>query len=291
MVSAAFCVAAMAACAKQLPGIPVLEQILVRSVFSVLLTAGIMRSRGVAFRSARPGLLLARCAVGFLGLVCYLEAVQRLPLGNAVVLLYTNPLFAGLFAALFLREVWKRSQIGAVVFTLLGAALVAKPELHAPLGASLLALASGVASGAAYTLVRALTRRGEDPLRIVFAFSLFGVPSTFLLMHGTMVLPNRIEWAWLIGLGITTQGLQMSLTYGLRAQATARATQIGVLAVVFGTLFGLALGDPLPTPLQAAGGALILLSLFLGTAKWGRCASQESPSDQGRISSASKAAP
>lgn len=262
MMGAAASFALMAACAKGLgPRIPTYEKVFARSLFSLAATWWALRRAGVPARPGRPAILLLRGFLGFGGLACYFEAILRIPLGNAVLLQNTNPLFAGLFAALALGEAFRRSHAAAVALCLAGVALVAEPQPGAPLGGSLLGLASGVLSGAAYTTVRAASRT-EHPLLIVLSFPLVAAPLCLLLGGGGFVWPRGAEWLWLLGLGLTTQAGQVCLTYGLRAETAARATQFGFLGVVLGILCGVALGDPLPGLSALAGAALILGALI-----------------------------
>ncbi len=262
MAGAALSFTLMAVCARLLsPRIPVFEMIAVRSLFSILVTGWMMRRAQVSWRPQRPRLLLARSLFGFVSLTCYFEAVARIPLGNAVVLLYINPVVAGVAAALFLREPFRRGQWMATLFCLAGVALIARPSSQAPLLGSLFGLCTGVLSGLAYTMVRALNRSGEHPLRTVLSFPLMSLPLALLLGAGAFVAPTGLEWAWLVGLGVTTQCGQLCLTQGLRHEATARATQIGYLAPVLGMLLGAALGDGIPGGWSLVGSAVILVGL------------------------------
>jgi len=260
MLGAAASFAAMAACAKALDRIPALDKVFWRSLFSVAATLWMLRHARGPFRPRRPGLLLLRGVLGFCGLTAYFLAVARIPLGNAVLLQNTNPLFGGLAAALFLREPFHRGQALAILIALLGVALVARPVPGAPLDGAFFALASAFFAGCAYATVRGL-HRSEHPLVIVLAFPLVAIPLALLGTRGHLVLPRGGEWLWLLALGLTTQAGQVCLTLGLRAHAAARALQVNMTGVLFAVLLGWLGWGELPGSLAAAGAALILLSL------------------------------
>jgi len=263
MAASALAFTLMAACAKILgPRIPTEEKVFCRSLFSVLVTLWAIRRWKVSLRPRSPFLLLARALVGFFALTFYFEAIARIPLGNAVVLLYINPVVAGILAALFLGEVFRRGQIVASLVCLAGVALVARPSPGAPLAGSLFGLSCGLLSGTAYTMVRALNRRGEDPLRIVLSFPLVSLPLSLMVGAGAFVMPHGSEWLWILALGVTTQAGQVCLTLGLRHEEAARAAQVGFLAPVFAMLLGIPLGDGLPSAWSLAGSALIVLAVL-----------------------------
>lgn len=263
MAGAALSFTLMAACARVLgPRIPTYEKIFARSVFSALVTLWMLRRAGVSLRPSRPLMLLARSLVGFASLACYFEAIARIPLGNAVVLLYVNPVVAGVLAAMFLREPFRRGQAVATLACFAGVALVVRPTPDAPLLGSLFGLGTGLLSGLAYTIVRALNRSGEHYHRIVLSFPVVSIPIALALGGRHFVMPEGAEWAWLLALGLTTQLGQMCLTQGLRHEATARATQIGFLAPVFAVLIGIPLGDGLPGWSSLAGAAVVVAAVL-----------------------------
>ena len=262
MAGAALSFTVMAACARLLgPRIPTYEKIFARSVFSAVLTLWMLRRVHISWRPRRPWLLAARALVGFVSLTCYFEAIARIPLGNAVVLLYINPVVAGVLAAIFLREPFRRGQAVATLVCLAGVALLARPAPGVPLLGRLVGFATGVLSGLAYTIVRGLNRSGEHHLVIVLSFPVLSIPIALALGAPAFVWPRGIEWLWLLALGLTTQAGQLCLTQGLRHEGTARATQIGFLAPVFGILLGIPLGDGLPGWSSLAGAAVIVAAV------------------------------
>ena len=90
----------------------------------------------------------------------------------------------------------------AILTAFAGVAMVANPGKVSVSGAILLALASAVFAGAAYTTLRAL-RKHDSPLRVVFWFSLLSV---------VVFLPKTISQAQIYSvLGAIAVGLALGL--------------------------------------------------------------------------------
>jgi drug/metabolite transporter (DMT)-like permease len=177
-------------------------------------------------------------------LLCFFEALAKLPLAAATLLQYTYPTLTALAAWLLLGEPIRRRIGIAVLLGLMGVMLVVQPEWvggtmgSLPAMAALIGLGGALLTALAYVSVRQLSVQ-EHPLVIVFYFPLVSVPATLPLLWGQATLwPNPTEWVWLIGVGLFTQIGQIWLTEGLSALPAARATSINYVQVVFASLWG-----------------------------------------------------
>jgi drug/metabolite transporter (DMT)-like permease len=108
MALSAFWFSVMALCVK-LGGrrLPSQELVLVRAVLTLGMSWAALRSAGLAVRSPDPGrqrALLWRGALGCVGLTCFYASLVRLPLAEATLLQYTNPIWAAVLAAVLLGE-------------------------------------------------------------------------------------------------------------------------------------------------------------------------------------------
>ena len=109
MVLAAFFFSLMALLVKVVgQRLPSAEMVLARSAVAVVLSYGMLRRARVAPWGRRKGLLVFRGMAGFGGLLCMFYALTKLPLADATVIVYTNPVFTALLAArlicLFVQE-------------------------------------------------------------------------------------------------------------------------------------------------------------------------------------------
>lgn len=265
MIAAAASFTVMAGAAKMTPGIPVMEKIFARSVISVALTLWALRGAGAAARPKKPGRMLLRGVLGFVALWCYFESIARIPLGAAVTVYNTAPLWAGLVGMFFLKESFTGRQTVSVLIGLAGVALIGGWSAGVTWDGVAFGLACSMLSASAYTTVRLMNREGEHPMMIVLCFPLISVPLAGALAFapggGGFVMPVGWDWCWLLVLGVATQGGQVCLTYALRTLTAARATQIGYVGVIFAIALGTAMGDGLPGWPQYLGAGVIFASL------------------------------
>jgi drug/metabolite transporter (DMT)-like permease len=70
--------------------------------------------------------------------------------------------------------------------------------------------------------------------------------------------PSAWEWLLLIGVGVTTQLAQISMTRGLQLERTARATTTGYLQVAFAVLWGAIFLGEIPDMWTVAGAVTII---------------------------------
>ena len=190
----------------------------------------------------------------------------------AIVLAYTFPVFVTLGARLFFREQIRWPQLLAIAVSLLGCGLLVRVYDPAVMQVSWLGTVVGLATGlthAVYVLSsqRSVTR--HNPWVSLTYTVLFGVLA--LVVINLVLAPDQIAavpgaGAWwvlaLVALGPTLIGYAM-FTSALRFIPGRTASLIAVIEAPAATLLSvLLLGERL-LPVQIAGMALILLSMFL----------------------------
>ncbi|HET7583459.1 MAG TPA: DMT family transporter [Gemmatimonadaceae bacterium] len=241
------------------------EIVLVRAVVTLVLSILLLRRAGLSPWGRRRGRLILRGVFGFLALMCFYFAIVHLPLADATVLQYTNPIFTAILAALFLGERLAPSEIASVLASLVGVLLVARPSFlfgglsAPPLWEVGIAVAGALCSASAYVTVRSLGT-SEDPLVIVFYFPLVTVPLSIPAVVPIWQWPTPWEWAALVGIGVATQIAQVNMTRGLQLERAGRATAISYLQVLFAGAWGMMFFGEIPTLLTVAGAAIIVLS-------------------------------
>jgi drug/metabolite transporter (DMT)-like permease len=223
--------------------LPAQQIVLVRAVVTLALSAWAVRRAGVDPRGRRRGLLLLRGVLGFSALSAFYYAVVHLPLADATVLQYTNPVWAALLAIPFLGERVRLREAAAVAASLAGVLLVMRPGplsgSGAPLPPAVVAIALGGAfcSAAAYVTVRKLGST-EHPSVIVLYFAAVSTAGALPTALPSALWPTGGEWLVLLGVGLTTQVGQVAITHGLRLERAGRATATGYLQIVFAALWG-----------------------------------------------------
>jgi len=266
MAAAAFSFSLMSLLVKTVgQRLPVQEIVLVRALITFGLTWAYLTRRGISPWGTRRALLLLRGTLGFGALLCFFYSVVHLPLADATVIQYTNPVFASLIAALVIGERLRVRDGAYIAASLAGLLLVARPSFLFGTPQELESLAVGIAllgallSAAAYVAVRALTKT-EEPLVIVFYFAAVSVAGSIPLAAFDPVWPTGTEWLVLVGIGLATQLGQVYLTKGLREEPAGRALAVGYLQIVFAGGWGLLFFGEVPGPLSAAGFLLIAVS-------------------------------
>jgi drug/metabolite transporter (DMT)-like permease len=155
-----------------------------------------------------------------------------------------NPVFATVLAAILLKEHLRAPEIICLGASLLGVLFIAHPSsLFGAMATPAnpvhigIALVGAICSGSAYALVRKM-RTTVHPLVIVFYLPLLSVPTSLPFALAEWRWPTAWEWVLLLGVGITTQLAQVSMTRGLQLERTARATTTGYLQVAFAVTCG-----------------------------------------------------
>ena len=272
MLASAFFFAVMSALVK-LAGeqMPTTQIVLARSAVALVMSWLWLRRIGVEPWGVRRGLLLLRGLLGFGGLSCFFYALTHLPLGDATVIQYSNPVFVALLAALFLGEGIGAWEILGAAGCLVGVALMMRPSFlfgQVEGTAALDPLAVGVALGgavisaAAYTLVRKL-RQSDHPMVVVFYFPLVATPLALPAALPEAVWPTWTGWLLLLGVGACAQIAQIFLTRGLHLERAGRAMAVSYMQVVFAFLFGLLAFGERPTATTLGGAALVVASVLL----------------------------
>ncbi len=252
--------------------LPPQEMVLARSAIGATLSGYWLVSRGIPLRGKRRGLLMARGLVGFTALSAFFYALTHLPLADATVIHYTNPVFTAVLAAVFLSEGIRARDLGMILLSLAGVVLLTRPGfLFGGLPGRLDPVAVGVGFGGAlgsacaYVLVRKLVRT-EEPLVIVFWFASIATLASIPFTLGRGVVPTGPEWLALAGIGVSTQVAQVFLTKGLREERAGRATAVAYMQIVFAAAWGALFFSEYPD-LWGVGGALLIVAGTAGIAR------------------------
>lgn len=244
--------------------LPATEIVLARAVVTLAISWVYLRAARIPVTGNRRRLLVLRGVLGFVALTSFYYAVVHLPLADATVIQYTNPVFAALIAAVVLGERMGRREIALVALSFAGVILAARPSFLFG-GAALptvpvaVGLLGALFSAAAYVTVRKLGQ-SDHTMVIVFYFSIVATVGSIPMALPTALLPTPREWLVLVGVGVATQLGQVFMTIGLRKEKAGRATAASYLAVAFAVLWGFAFFGEVPSLWLIAGAVLIVAS-------------------------------
>ena len=199
----------------------------------------ICKQRGVNLTVIDQKSMLLRCLTGLIAMILYFSALGLIPIGQAVTLQYTNPLFVALLSGAFLSEKVQPIVLAMATLSFIGIAMIVSPDLKSVEFNAILALGSGFFAAIAYLYVRKL-RTTEHALSIVFWFAAFSV--AFTLIPAAPNLPSLLSepvlTMSLIGIGVGAGAGQVGLTFAFHKANAAWISAFSYLTVIIATMYG-----------------------------------------------------
>jgi len=193
--------------------------------------------------SARKWLLLRGVMLGCVG-ICFMPALQFMPLGEATALYFLAPLIIVLLAPAFLGEKVHLKQYLCVAVGMIGMLLIVNPSGDlSPIGSGLMLIAAFC-----YAMVQLLTRKLTG--RVLSEQQFFYTAAicapmglVVLFLYWPQVWPNTSDILELLLMGLCGSAGQYLLIYAFKATPASILAPINyfqlVLAVVFGqVVFG-----------------------------------------------------
>lgn len=214
--------------------------------------------------------LLVRGLLGCVGLHCYYYALTALPLAEATVIQFLNPVIVAALAPFVLGERPGPRDVLGTLAGFAGVLLIARPAVIFGDGGSGASLSpAGVAVGlfgafvsaCVYLVVRKL--KDEDARVVVFQLPLLVIPLTLPIAIPIWVWPTPHEWLVLLAVGVATQIGQVKMTEALQQETAARATAASFAQVPFAMLFSVLFFAELPAPLTWLGAGLVFAGTLL----------------------------
>ncbi len=229
----------------------------------IVLAWGIMWIKRVPVAIAPPErkLLLYRgVMLGSVG-ICFMPALQYLPLAEATALYFLSPLIVVLLAPLVLHEKVVLKQYAAVLLGMFGMLLIVNPGGEISLLGSLLMLVAATGYATVQLLTRKLAHRVQSEQ--MFAYSalicwLLGL--VVLLFWWPEVWPGPRDTVEMLLMGLSGGLGQFLLIYAFKSVPASTLAPLNyfqlVLAVIFGELFF----AQSPSLLSLTGIALIVIA-------------------------------
>lgn len=271
MLGASFFFAVMAACTKAgATEFGVYELVFYRQLFAavVLFSWAMATDRTIKTRFLWGN--FKRSILGNIALLIWFWSIARLPLGTAMTLNYTNPLFmAGIVTvlALFHHERIEWKLLSCVTLGFIGITLVLKPDVNnSDVIVGLIGLSSGFFAALAQFQIRQMAVLKEPTWRIVFYFSLVGAVAGLgghLYAEGPLT-PITLDNIWAVG-GMAVCGVlaQLCLTQAWGGTNLLLTSSLQYSAIVFAAVIGfIFFGEALGWASIAGIGVIILAGLL-----------------------------
>jgi len=225
----------------------------------------VMRVRGALRSLVVLGLLLA------LGWAFLFQAMKLIPIGNAVLLNYTAPVFVALLAPIVLREKVRRATLYALALSVVGILLISSTQDFRVHDLSLLGLVSALSAGFLYALFVIFAKK------TLTSHSGYSVALYSYLFSSVFLVPSLIQvdlsislnsWLLLLFQGVFNTAFAVTLYLkGLRLIKAQEAAVLTYFEPASAVGFGYLLLAQQPTPTTIAGGLLILAAWYVVASK------------------------
>lgn len=235
-----------------------------RFFFGASVVVPLALARRHSFRHAAYGLHAGRVATGYGGVIGLFTAAGLMPLTDATAISFLSPLFAMVFAVLFLKEWVGLWRWGAAGIAFIGALVLTRPGTETFQPAALIALGAAAFMGAELIFIKALSGR-EPPLKILainngMAALVATVPAILFWRH-----PTAEQWAMLALLGVMMISAQAMFLKGIALAEANVAAPFFYTTLIFATLYGWLLFGEAPGTITALGAGLIVLGALILT--------------------------
>lgn len=243
-------------------GVHIVESVFYRQAFALPFVLGwAALGPGLAsLRTRRIGTHATRMVIGLGAMTLNFLGMTLLPLAEATVIGFAVPLFATIFAALFLGEKVGRYRITAIVIGFVGVLVVMRPDsaaMHS--SGALIALAGAVATASVTIFIRQLGTT-EATTTTVFWFTASSLIPLSVLMLFFARVHDPLTWALLVGIGVTGGIAQLLLTGALRFAPVAVVLPMDYTGLIWASLMGWLLFAALPVPATLIGAPIIIAS-------------------------------
>lgn len=224
---------------KYLEEYPYFELIFFRSIISLFISIGTIKSLNISLFGNNKRLLILRGLFGTASLSCFFYSLKHAPMGSVVTIVNIKPFLILLVAYFLLKEKIKPIQFLFFFISFIGIVMVKEFDNEVELLPLLTTIGAAFFAAIAHTIVRIL-RTTDHPVVIIFYFTLIAGPAVlpFTLLYGKM--PTEIiDWILLISIGVITHFAQFYLTKAYQSEEVAKISYLYYLGIVFAVGFGI----------------------------------------------------
>jgi drug/metabolite transporter (DMT)-like permease len=247
---------------KYLDNISAFQIVFFRSASSLVFTFGFLFKNKIRVIGNNNKLLILRGLVGVTSMTLFFMSVKYLAVGTAVSLRYLAPIFAAIFAIIFLKERIKPVQWLFFIMAFSGVLVLKGLDSNLNITGLILVLISSVFSGLVYVILSKIGS-SEHPVVVVNYFMITATIVGAILSIGNWVNPIGVEWLFLFGLGVFGYFGQVYMTKAFQTAATNQVAPIKYVEVIFTLFLGIFWFGEIYTFWSILGIALIIGGLVL----------------------------
>ncbi len=257
---------------------PALEIVFFRNLIGIVLIIYAIKHTKPTLNGGRFYMLIQRGVLGFLAMILFFYTVATIPLGEAITLNKTSPLFVAILAFYLLGERLTPRTILALLIGFLGIIFIVKPFGMSISYEHFLGILGGFFAASAYTTIKKIKDIYDSRIIVLSFVSVgtvlpamlfllspyFEAPKAIAFLFPTFIMPTTLYvWSLIIFMAIISTLSQWLLT---KAYSNSNLSIIGVISytnIPFSIGFGYMLGDKFPDSLTWIGIGLIILGGFL----------------------------
>jgi len=261
MIFSVIAFAVMNTIVKYLSAFGVYQIVFFRSIGTLAFTMPLILKNRIPILGNKKKLLFLRGLVGVISLTCFFESLHYLAVGTAVSLRYTAPIFAAIFALIFLKEKIKPIQWLLFFIAFIGVLLIKGFGVQVNTIGVLLVIASALFMGLIFVIIRKIGNT-ENPLVIINYFMVMAFLFGGIMSINNWITPTFLQWVLLLSLGIFGYVGQLYMTKAFQSQNTSLIAPLKYLEVIFTIIIGVFWFDEIYNLITLLGVTLILLGLI-----------------------------
>ena len=245
---------------KYLNGFSAYQIVFFRSIGTLLFTIPLIIRHKIPFFGNNKKWLMVRGVAGVISLICFFQSLHYLAVGTATSLRYTSPIFATIFAFIFLKEKIEPVQWLLFLLAFVGVLMIKGFGVGVNYIGLILAFVSAISLGLIFVVIRKIGN-SESPLVIInyammMAFLFGGVLSII-----NWKVPNLVELLLLLSLGFFGYVGQLYMTKAFQSSETSFVAPLKYLEVIFMIIIGAIWFDEIYNLWSLFGIFLILIGL------------------------------
>ena len=197
-----------------------------------------------------------RSTFGWVGVGVLFAGVVYIPASDAVALTFLNPIFAMIFATVFLRERVGRHRWSAAVLAFVGSLFLIRPEggIHP---VAIACVVGAMVIGLEITIIKILAAR-EDVFQILVINNLLAVVIATVPLLWVFTMPTAAQWGALAAVGVIMVAGQTLFLFAMRAGEASLVAPFIYATLLFVALLDLAVLGVVPDAMSLTGAGIII---------------------------------
>lgn len=247
---------------KYLDGFSAYVKVFFRSLGTLIFTMPYLIFKKIPLLGNKRTLLIARGVIGAVSLILFFMSLKYLPVGTAVTLRYMSPVFAAIFAVIWLKETIKPWQWMFFLMALAGVFVLQGFDGTSSVIGLLLVLTSALCMGLVFVVISKIGKQ-DHPMVIINYFMIIGTILGGILALNDWKTPVGNEWLLLLGLGVVGFIGQLFMTKSFQIASTNQVAPLKYLEVIFTVIIGVLWFLEVYTLWSVLGIALVITGLVL----------------------------